>query len=1348
MGAIIHLANPTPSSTDAAARVAYWVGRSLTAADFARNDRYLAQRLLGVTPATLGVMSGLGLTIAGSGAFPGRFDSPNGTTGLTQITVAPGYATGGDGRLVRVTAPITIAWSDLPPVVQGTGTLADGIYFLMVQTIEFDVIEGPPPDPCQRTSMDPLLDERRDSFVEVTLSSLLGTLPTDRSPAGVARALNTLLGGLSSAALRAACANGVPLAILLVAGGQAIMLSQAAGRLPADPAGIRAMLLSQMREAIAMAFADPAANPASPAWQQATAAARFRYFPAAGELPLAMLQNLLVNVPTTPAATAAICPFFDQPGVTVYLRAIRSSQAPHMVRQALPRVPLDLASGAAEGVILSLAVPDGDWTPDLMDVPRADPMLPADLHFAYARARAAQVAVREAWIALYGGMNVLTSATPPAPPPPTFTAMTILLVPDAAATSLAALAPAAAATTSPMQDAEAVATKPAALATWIDANITVATPAGNVANLLGQQGYQVLDVEPLPADPTATAFAPVASDQVLAALYSYLPASSTFSDWQNAVTAATPNPALLQPLLDAGVIDASMSAADQAQAVAKLLALPAATDPANDDTQPGALLTLAMLQLFYVVFARAVRAQEWRLAAHNRLIALQRMHLDIISTSVSTLAGGSPTDGSGLKFTRMIPFFKLQAPPGTTAAAPAIITGSTSPTGTATPAAAAGAAAAPPAAAPMSTLSIPAVSSFARPQLAMRQNISPTVGSGINVASTPTSSALAGSGLSFGVGRVAPGITLNLGNRGLTGTTFTGGTLAGSTFAGSIANRTDVVSTVPPSIQTVLTPAPSGIGSLIGATDVAATVSSEIGTISQTPPFAFPTVQYGTAAHITPGATAKQVADTGLSALHTLMADTSIGITTPTPVTTTLPAGSLDTETLAYSGLLDTSRALLGDISLVEKNAIGIESNYLRNRDLLQSLEAQIATATQTLATARDTLRSAQSAGAQADGDYASAQRLVQEELARVVAAAIQRRNSLAAATGLFYVRRLHAIVARNAAPSLALTANTPDDIVPGCAIDHAGPPAAIQPFLDLLLEVPLADWYWLRDLWTDLPDFAGIQRLGALRAARVSSWALSSNFGSGAAAPDLASIALATRSVLDPVFQRTVQLGNSLAFTQQTALSVFAFHDIITLPANGLRTSAEALRVRLESAAGCLSETLMSLPPSARFAWAAQARDGTLVPLAFSQWVLPTGLGDAGTSALRRLAALVNWMTGQLHDRSSAAAQSALGNLVRAAVIAAAYGDPDEAVNGTVATGGAVIVPGLPIRVTLNRTLPIGTLLNLYDGNQKVVGTVRVADQDAYGTSVHVVSSYTAAPPTSGWTVRATGARAPRLPL
>jgi len=202
-----------------------------------------------------------------------------------------------------------------------------------------------------------------------------------------------------------------------------------------------------------------------------------------------------------------------------------------------------------------------------------------------------------------------------------------------------------------------------------------------------------------------------------------------------------------------------------------------------------------------------------------------------------------------------------------------------------------------------------------------------------------------------------------------------------------------------------------------------------------------------------------------------------------------------------------------------------------------------------------------------------------------------------------------------------------------------------------------------------------------------------------------------------------------------------------VTLPPSLLRTNTAALRARLESAAGCLFETLSALPPSARFAWASQARAGTLPPLGFAQWPIPAGLGTAGTATLRRLAALVNWMAGQLHNGSSAASQTALGNLVSAAVIAAAYGDPDEAVTGTVTSTGGVPRPGVPIRVVLNRPPPIGTVMNLLDANQSVIGTVRVQDHDALGTTATVVTSFATTAPTSGWTVAVPGSRAPWLP-
>ena len=93
----------------------------------------------------------------------------------------------------------------------------------------------------------------------------------------------------------------------------------------------------------------------------------------------------------------------------------------------------------------------------------------------------------------------------------------------------------------------------------------------------------------------------------------------------------------------------------------------------------------------------------------------------------------------------------------------------------------------------------------------------------------------------------------------------------------------------------------------------------------------------------------------------------------------------------------------------------------------------------------------------------------------------------------------------------------------------------------------------------------------------------------------------------------------------------------------------------------------------------------GTLPALSFSQWPLPDGL-RCRHAALRRLSALVDWMAAQLTGDASSAARTALNNLVSATVIASAYGDPDEAVSGTVVSTGGIPRPGLPIRITLNR--------------------------------------------------------------
>jgi hypothetical protein len=1253
MGVLIHLAPPSPAGTDAG-RVYYSVGRSLTAADLAMQARYIDARLLGLAPASWGVLTGLGVS-------PARYDSPDGTTGLAGFTIGIGTGIGSDGRLVRVSAPISVAWTDLLAAMGAAATIADGAYLLLARTVAFDGIDGPPPDPAERAYPDPMLDLQQVSFVEVWLSQSIGPLPAATTPASLALAVNTLVGGLTEASLGAAVGNGVPLALVLARGNQAILLSQAAGRLAASPDPLNALLLAQMREAFAMALAEAGADPTSSAWQ-AQVQARFSVLPPAGELPLGMLL--------TPAAVTTSCPFFP-PGMAVYLEAIRASQAANLMDEAMGRPRLDLTADTAEAVTLALAVPDASWTPDLLNIPRGDPVLAADLHLAYARARAAQVKWREAWIALYGGINAFVAADPQP--------IGFLGAADTAAQNLDYLLANSTIAGTDVTAAADEATAPAALLAWIAARIaslttlqTSAAPppaalptttAAQAAQLLGTLGYQIADVEPAPADPAVEGHAPVASDTLLAPLFPALPTNSAFADWSAAISAATPDPALLQPLIDAGIVDPSTDAPTQAAAIAALLALPAQGDPLNDDTQPGALLTLAVLQLFYAVFVRVARAQEHRLSAHTRFIALQRQHLDIMSTSVSALAGGVPSDGSGLTFTRMIPYFSL----GGTAATPDVTTSS--------------------------------------PQrMLMARSFSPSV-------ATP---------------QAAP---------------------AAAPMAAASMNRS-LVRMTPAAAQMKAAPRYSLAAAVLGSdADVAQNVAIDAGALSQSPPFSFTPLQVGAAAHITPGATQLQIASDGLTNLRALMAGNAINLApSANDQAAPLPAAT-DTEALSYSKILQTNRLLLGDINLVENQAIQIESAYLQFRDRIQSLEARITQLTAQLGTARDALVSAQAAAARAGGDYAAAQQLVQEEVARVAAATAARNAAISAASGLFYVRELQTAIARRLPPALALTADTQDDLAPGCAADHPGPPAALQSFLEQLLEVPLWDWRPLRNRWTDLPDIAGMQRLGAMRTARLSYRTPSSVFGAGAAANDLAALSAMAEGVFAPVFRSTFVPAASLAVSQQSAFQIFALPDIVALPASVLRNQAATLRAHLESAAGCLYELLTALPPSARFAWASLARAGTLPPLSFAQWPIPAALGTTGTATLRRLAGLVNWIGGQLHDGSSAAAQTALGNLVKATVIAAAYGDPGDAVTGTVASTGGVPRPGVPIRVILNRRPPIGTVMNLLDDRQSVIGTVRVMDHDSLGTTATVVTSFARSAPTSAWSVAVPGSRAPWLP-
>jgi hypothetical protein len=1407
MSALIHLMAPVASGPDAK-RVFYSVGRTLSQIDFEMQSRYVDARLLGLTPANVGVISGLGVSPASYSNLAAAAQNP-------LLTIGAGVGLGGDGRLVRLSAPLAFNWSDLIKTF-GTSPPADGVYLLMLQTEVVDGFEGPTPDAASEE--DPLLDVRQDSFVELTLSASLGALPpSPLTESGVDQALNISIYRLTPSDLQKAIGNGVPIALALVSGTKLLLLSQAAGRVAAVDQQLAALLLAQVRDVLAAAQIELGAAATADSW--APINQRLRYLPGACELPLAMLK--------APSSFAPTCPFLPT-NLTVFLQAIPSSQAQNWLAGALGRPAIDLQTADGSAVTLSLAIPDAAWTPTLLDEPYADPILPADLHLAYAAARAAEIQHREDWISLYGGMAAAEQASPQAfaflngadaaaanlayllgigalqakdllaaadslSNPPAFlstvaswiamlanapslaqqsaaTAASVtgalyqalaplgLLTPANIATfqapltadlarwpqaqsialallpafapassltglallpifapqaSLAAvqasqpgLTPSGAALVNNIATAAAAAVvalgagaanAAAVQAVGAKAAISVFTAArpdqvpaaptpAAVAATLANLGYPINDPEPASFAVTTQPAPLVASDSVLTPLTPYLPPLSLFNDWtaevafaiqngtQGANTPAptlppglptTPNTALLPPLIRAGVFSASDDAATQAAAFANWILIPNANDPAYNDATPGALLQLAALQFYYAVLGRVVRAHEYWLEGHGRLIALQRQHLDMMSTYVSAVAGGVAADGSGLGVTRLIPFFNL------TPSAPT----------------------------PVETLQ-----AVAEPQQAV---IHPRL---VGIRNNPTLA---------GATKLAA-----LGEAGKSANSVVESAQIGDTFLAG--------------------PKISQVGTLFGnQSDIAKVVAGDTSALSQGPQFSFSSVQYGTAAHITSGATLFQSATAGLQGLRQLMGQGPIQIvpTTALPIVT-----DRTSEAANYDAVIQTTRALLGDITLVENNAIRVEAAYLLLRDRVQAMQTQASQWTAAVAAARDPLRAAQAAAATAAGNYAAAQSLVAQETARVVALTVARAQVIGSATGLFMVRQLQTPIARRLFGAVTLVADTPQDVAPACAANHPGPPASLTPFLDLLLETTLGDWSALRGGWTNLPDDAGLRRLVGLRSARLTNFNPSTDFGAGAAAADLAGIAASGRGAIDPALNASFSFGASLALNQQAAFKLFSLPDLITLPANPLRANAEALRARMDDATGCLYAILTSLPPSARFAWASAARAGTFAALDFQQWPLPSGPTDATNTAIRQLAALVGWMASQLVDGASAAARTSLGNLVSAAVIASAYGDPDEAVTGAVVSAGGAPRQGWPIRVTLNRPPPIGTVLNLFDVNRNIVGTVKVQDHDSFGSSATVVSLF--APVGAGATlsVASQGGRSPWL--
>ncbi|APE29738.1 hypothetical protein BOX17_01440 [Halomonas aestuarii] len=429
-----------------------------------------------------------------------------------------------------------------------------------------------------------------------------------------------------------------------------------------------------------------------------------------------------------------------------------------------------------------------------------------------------------------------------------------------------------------------------------------------------------------------------------------------------------------------------------------------------------------------------------------------------------------------------------------------------------------------------------------------------------------------------------------------------------------------------------------------------------------------------------------------------------------------------------YEALFNAGKVLTHWISIVEGRYNRIERKLQgKLREHTRTL-ARIDKLSGRIRVARETLENLDRQLDEQLGDYGVAQRLLEEDWRQAHDANLERSRILTTALqGLYYVRVRNTPVSMVLPDPLALRHRGRHDIVPGCEGDaDASLPQELEGFFDAVTEIPMDDWASLKPLHAQLPPFEKYGYLGKLRQARFAARPArpSLDSGTGTLQARLHAVQQQAQTVLAQWSRLTLPAyTHSSLQTQQQAAKVFSLEDLSQGGRGGLRRQAQTLRERLEQCQACLLEKLALLPGSLRLQWGQLAEDDRIRVEQVAWWPGLERAEQDDFNATRTIAELVDWWFRQLSADAEAASHHAMRTMIRASLIFASLGDPQEIVRGTVLVPPRVARPGERFRVQLNRAVQPGVKLQLLDLDQQVAAELAVEDHGPDSTQVRIVT-------------------------
>lgn len=430
----------------------------------------------------------------------------------------------------------------------------------------------------------------------------------------------------------------------------------------------------------------------------------------------------------------------------------------------------------------------------------------------------------------------------------------------------------------------------------------------------------------------------------------------------------------------------------------------------------------------------------------------------------------------------------------------------------------------------------------------------------------------------------------------------------------------------------------------------------------------------------------------------------------------TMQASSLYSAGLFSAG--NTVRADIRDIDSLHGVLMRLQSNLNRaltaKKNALVKLDQEIPERQRELA-------NLDQARLKALGESKMVAALVEENWRKVEADYQRREKILTNHRGIYFVRASETPVGKSTLLDVDLRYGRLEDLVPGTAISHLELPDDVEPYIETIADMPIANWTFFNPYWNQLPARLTLLKWMDNRRLRLGYLArlprqVASKFNG---------LMQSHQAILQDYARFTLVGDNSLQAFYREAVQIISLEDLLTGTPHQLRGRAQHFRNQLDQATHLLLSSLQSVTPSLRLDWATAAELDQLDLRQPNRWPGMQQAKLSDLSEMRTLVELVSWWWRQLNDNASSAAVTALRNLLRAALMVSVGDDPKEMLHGYLQAIPVRFRAGELVRATLNRHAAIGTELQLVNERDQLVGKLHVEDADERGAVLRIAQVY-----------------------